>query len=74
MTCLTLSNPARRNALSSVTLRLLRDEVQSVRKSDARVLVIRALGPVFCSGHDLKVLTSSGFVLLYVVADVWHRS
>ena len=51
---LTLNRPERRNALSRGLLARL-EEVQAALAADptARVVVLAAAGPVFCSGHDL---------------------
>ncbi len=51
---LTLSRPEKRNALSESLLGAI-EEVLPVIANDAsaRVVVIGARGPVFCSGHDL---------------------
>src|SRR5262249_49193253 len=51
---LTLNRPEKRNALSRDMLALLSDALQKVRGDrEARVVVLAARGPVFCSGHDL---------------------
>lgn len=52
---LTLNRPEKRNALSLELLREL-DAVleQLAGDADARVVVLAANGPVFCSGHDLR--------------------
>ncbi len=58
---LTLANPDRRNALSSETMReVLRalDAIGSDRS--VRVVVLRALGPAFSAGHDLRELRCAG--------------
>lgn len=55
-----LNNPARRNALSLEMLNLLSSALdEAERNSEARSIVIRANGPVFSSGHDLKELTAA---------------
>jgi len=55
---ITLNRPAQRNALSSAMMRELRAafERQATRR-DCQSIVLRAAGPVFCSGHDLRELT-----------------
>jgi enoyl-CoA hydratase/carnithine racemase len=55
---LTLNRPEKRNALSLELLREL-DAVleQLAGDADARVVVLAANGPVFCSGHDLREMT-----------------
>jgi enoyl-CoA hydratase/carnithine racemase len=57
---LTLNQPERRNALSSAMLEALLRALREVRSMVARVVILRANGPVFSSGHDLKELTSAG--------------
>ena len=56
---LTLSDPARRNALSEEMLGLLDQALAGAGDDPAvRVVVIAAEGPAFCAGHDLKELTA----------------
>ena len=56
---LTLNNPERRNALSTDTLTALEGYLDGIRgDQQARVVIIRAMGPVFSSGHDLRELTN----------------
>ena len=56
---LTLTNPMRRNVLSSRTLAALEEWLDWIAKDpDARVVVIRSEGPVFSSGHDLNELVN----------------
>ncbi|XP_032064075.1 enoyl-CoA hydratase domain-containing protein 3, mitochondrial [Aythya fuligula] len=62
-----LNNPKKRNALSLSMLQALKEDLLHDAKSkELRVIVISAEGPVFCSGHDLKELTSED--------DVKHHS
>ncbi|NWW74100.1 ECHD3 protein, partial [Climacteris rufus] len=62
-----LNNPRRRNALSLPMLQSLRrDLLHDAKSRELRVIVIAAEGPVFCSGHDLKELSSED--------DVKHHS
>jgi enoyl-CoA hydratase len=51
---LVLDRPAKRNALSTVMLGGLRDRLGEVAESDARVVVLRGAGPVFCAGADTR--------------------
>ncbi|XP_054269659.1 enoyl-CoA hydratase domain-containing protein 3, mitochondrial-like [Macrosteles quadrilineatus] len=52
---ITLSNPKSRNALSLSTINELIGHVTTdVEDIKLRCIVIRAEGPVFCSGHNLK--------------------
>ena len=56
---LTLNSPERRNALSVGMLSALKTHLDGI-KEDRRVraVILRALGPVFSSGHDLRELTN----------------
>ena len=54
---LTLNNPAKRNALSVPVLTTLRERLAEIADdSSVRVVVLRAAGTVFSSGHDLGEL------------------
>ena len=54
---LTLNNPRRRNALSLAMMDEMLDHLRDAGDDDdVRVVVIRAEGPVFSSGHDLREL------------------
>ena len=54
---LTLNNPKRRNALSQAAMTMLKGFLESIRDDrEIRVVVLKATGPVFSSGHDLKEL------------------
>ena len=56
---LTLTNPRKRNVLSSRTLAALEEWLDWIAKDpEARVVVIRSEGPVFSSGHDLNELVN----------------
>ena len=53
VTILTLNNPARRNAVSSQLLTVLKAKLDAVAvNKEVRVVIIRAEGPVYSSGHD----------------------
>jgi enoyl-CoA hydratase/carnithine racemase len=55
---LTLDRPGKRNALSRELLRHLEELLAEVAEHpSARVVVLGARGPVFCSGHDLGEMT-----------------
>jgi enoyl-CoA hydratase/carnithine racemase len=55
---LTLNRPRRRNALSRELVGILDAELLRIgADSTARVVVLRANGPVFCSGHDLTEMS-----------------
>jgi enoyl-CoA hydratase/carnithine racemase len=55
---LTLNRPERRNALSEAMLTELGTALDRIAADrEARVVVLGAAGPVFCSGHDLGEMT-----------------
>jgi enoyl-CoA hydratase/carnithine racemase len=57
---LTLNRPARRNALSREMIAALSSALEAAEASPSvRVVVLAAVGPVFCAGHDLKELTAA---------------
>ncbi len=57
---LTLNNPEKRNALSRALLAALKEQLgQLAAEREARVVVLRAAGPVFSSGHDLRELAGA---------------
>jgi enoyl-CoA hydratase/carnithine racemase len=54
---LTLNHPEKRNALSRAMLTALKEQLARIAAdAGARVVILRAEGPVFCSGHDLREL------------------
>ncbi len=54
---LTLNNPAKRNAVSAPVLQGLKDRLKDISSNpEVRVVILRATGPVFSSGHDLHEL------------------
>lgn len=54
---LTLSHPEKRNALSRAMLTALKDQLTRLAKDRTiRVVILRAAGTVFSSGHDLREL------------------
>ena len=56
---LTLNNPDRRNALTSVMLAELKAALDRIKEdSTVRVVILRSQGPVFSSGHDLRELVN----------------
>ena len=56
---LTLNDPASRNALSEAMMAALQSALDDAAMDDlVRVTVIAATGPVFCSGHHLKEMTT----------------
>jgi enoyl-CoA hydratase/carnithine racemase len=57
---LTLNHPEKRNALSRAMLQSLLDELRRIADDrSVRVVIIRAAGTVFSSGHDLRELTDA---------------
>ena len=58
---LTLSNPERRNPLSLATMRELLAAFEALGiRTDVKVVVLAALGPVFSAGHDLREVQCAG--------------
>jgi enoyl-CoA hydratase/carnithine racemase len=56
---LTLAQPETRNCLSQAMIEALQDAIDAASGDPSvRAVVITAKGTVFCSGHDLKELTS----------------
>ena len=56
---LTLDDPLTRNSLSDAMMAALAVALDETRQDDqARVIVIAAEGPAFCSGHNLKEITA----------------
>jgi enoyl-CoA hydratase/carnithine racemase len=54
---LTLNHPEKRNALSRAMLTQLREQLAGLAgRKDVKVVVLRAAGSVFSSGHDLREL------------------
>jgi enoyl-CoA hydratase/carnithine racemase len=54
---LTLNHPEKRNALSRAMLADLKEQLgRAAADASVRVVVLRAAGPVFSSGHDLREL------------------
>jgi len=56
---LTLCDEKRRNALSEAMLKTLGDALEEAANNpDVRVIVLAAIGPAFCAGHDLKEISA----------------
>jgi enoyl-CoA hydratase/carnithine racemase len=54
---ITLNRPHQRNALSTPLMRELTEELErQSQRSEVRAIVLRAAGPAFSAGHDLKEL------------------
>ena len=65
---LVLNRPGARNALSTALMGALQGRLDAAAEDRAaRVIVLAAEGPAFCSGHDLKEMTA-----LRVGADCGH--
>jgi enoyl-CoA hydratase/carnithine racemase len=71
VTILTLDHPEKRNALSRAMLEALRDHLARIGADpEVRVVILRAAGPVFSSGHDLRELvggTEEGYCGLFAL-------
>jgi enoyl-CoA hydratase/carnithine racemase len=68
---LTLSEPGRRNALSSAMMAELTAGLEASR--DARAIVLRAEGPSFCAGHDLRELKAAASEGDHAVQAIFDR-
>lgn len=57
---LTLSNPKARNALSTAMMEALLDAVTDAGSDEqTKAVILRAEGPAFCAGHDLKEMMAA---------------
>ncbi|XDZ65885.1 enoyl-CoA hydratase [Alphaproteobacteria bacterium LSUCC0684] len=57
---LTLNRPAARNSLSLAMIAALHEAIDRLGDAPSvRVIVIRAEGPAFCAGHDLKEMSAA---------------
>ena len=57
---ITLDHPERRNALSRALLEALKERLdRAARDAAVRAVILRANGPVFSAGHDLRELIGS---------------
>jgi enoyl-CoA hydratase/carnithine racemase len=55
---LTLNRPKQRNSLSEGLMKAITAEMNAIETDEkVRVVVLRANGPGFCAGHDLKEMT-----------------
>ncbi len=55
ITTLTLNRPGARNVLSVEMMTAMQAELETLAQSrETHVVIIRAIGPGFCAGHDLK--------------------
>src|SRR5439155_10135975 len=68
---LTLNNAGKRNALSRAMLACLRDRFRDIENdASVRAVILRASGPAFSSGHDLRELvggTERDYETLYAL-------
>ncbi|HLJ92381.1 MAG TPA: enoyl-CoA hydratase-related protein, partial [Gemmataceae bacterium] len=54
---LTLNHPEKRNALSRALLASLKEHLARIANDkNVKVVILRAAGPVFSAGHDLREL------------------
>jgi enoyl-CoA hydratase/carnithine racemase len=68
---ITLSRPEKRNALSMNLMAEMIDLLKSVKKdSRVRVVIIKAEGPVFSSGHDLSEMLEGDAVFYRSVFNI----
>ena len=71
---ITLNRPETRNALSTELMTELTEELlRQSQRSEVRVIVIRANGPAFSAGHDLKELIDRTLEEERAVFDVCSR-
>lgn len=57
---LTMDQPDKRNALSNAMIAALKEAFDNAEKNpEVRVIVLGAIGSVFCAGHDLKEMTAA---------------
>ncbi|WP_425087511.1 enoyl-CoA hydratase [Stappia sp.] len=57
---LTMNRPERKNSLSEEMMAALQAALDAARDdANARVIVLRSTGNVFCAGHDLKEMTAA---------------
>lgn len=77
---LTLDRPERRNALSVALRDALSDAIDAVATDESvKVVVLRATGPVFCAGFDLRdfdraVTDDAWAARLWASSDRYHRT
>ncbi len=56
---LVMNRARARNALSAALMAALQEGLDTAAQDEARVVVLAANGPAFCSGHDLKEMTAA---------------
>lgn len=73
---LTLNAPGSLNALSDAMLAALKARFETLAESEAKVIVLKGAGKVFCAGHDLKEMQAgreSADQGRAYFADLFHR-
>ncbi len=67
---ITLNRPEKRNALSMNLMAEIIDLLKSIKKNtEVRVVILRAEGPVFSSGHDLSEMLEGDVVSYRLTFD-----
>ena len=67
---LTLNRPAKRNALNAEVIAELNDAFEMLSKNpECRLVLLRGNGPVFSSGHDLKVCSECTSVCVSIMHE-----
>ena len=56
---LLLNDPKNKNALSNKMMMQLKENLKASTDNSIKVIIIAAVGDVFCSGHNLKELTNA---------------
>jgi enoyl-CoA hydratase/carnithine racemase len=70
---LTLTRAEKRNALSLAVMQELIGALEAIAGRDERVVVIRALGPAFSAGHDLREMLDRDVAEYREIFDVCVR-
>jgi enoyl-CoA hydratase/carnithine racemase len=70
---LTLTRAEKRNALSLAVMQELIGALEAIAARDERVVVIRALGPAFSAGHDLREMLDRDVAEYREIFDVCVR-
>jgi len=70
---LTLTRAEKRNALSLAVMHELIGALEAIAARDERVVVIRALGPAFSAGHDLREMLRRDVAAYREIFDVCVR-
>ncbi|MBU3649071.1 MAG: enoyl-CoA hydratase [Limnohabitans sp.] len=67
---ITLSRPERANAIDLPTALAFSEAIEVCLRAQPRVLVLDAIGPIFCAGGDIQSFAQAGPKLLQLVADI----